>query len=430
MAIPTAQVIIGCAADENGIVFSEDWAGDLSKWLCDPANRYGPPVLHADDGLGSRFARLTTTSGPSLVTFSSRSFFDQTQPIRVIYRFRANSTLGFGTQIGVGTLYAGEPDYIGLWASHDGGDPGAVFFGFYELTSELISGATNYVELEWDPATCTERFRTSPSGSWVTRVGDFEPHQADQTPYPGWPVAFMVQSPYPDGYLDLGAVQVTGVPMYGAADLLGFYGWLRNGCSYYDGMDLRYHLGGLTSTPVGGGTFLGYNDPAAGGRITRSWDAQSEIIAPASGFGYSELRFIVYNAATGLKANPGEDLRLYVRDSATGTLVPDSQVPGNSLGLVDSAPTMTGALAMGAGQGSIGTQHVDLTGVPRSVHVYLDVQGTSSSATTDYKLQARLGGVWIGFRRLALNAPAGPAHGALTLTGTRTPGTTVSVEVT
>jgi hypothetical protein len=455
MPIPSARRLINV---QGAPTFSEAWASDDAAWDQNPLPWawYTAPqraVLPNDGIMGSRFYRLGATSGTGHATWAQElATFDQTQPATFAYRFRMTWGGGGYDWLGLGVLYNGEAIYDGL--TSEAYSLGAGNLGMYGLSvgpGSFASGDVVDVEGRWNPSAWSLGYRVKVNGgawsSWVDRVNGA--HTVAVANLGGgssllWPFTlyFFLDSTQGPTTLDIGPVSVTGVPLWGASDYVGFSpsaGWTLNGAAYISGDDASKVLGGLTGMESTAKEFIDHNGflasngsfPHSGSSITASWSAQSPIIGVPQGCRYDYLEFHAYNE--------GGRLKVYVRDAATGLLIPDSVVAGNSAGLMSSAASPTAAHRATSTSGYVGRkttkllcnspgpQRVSLKAIPYGQEVYLDVQGSTLSADGTYLNQPRLGGAWIASIN-ALDAGASfPGGGVMRISGPRTVGSTVTV---
>lgn len=464
MPIPTARVVINVVPlDADGHTFIEEWTGDLSKWdvIPKPTHAVLQPltaILPNDGPMGGPFLRAGSSNlaetDPRNTSPQPAVFFDQTQPFTAKYRMRLERQSDIWN--GLGLLYNSEVLYDGLTSEHPG------WLGQYENNLGPVSnGDVLDVEAEWDPAAWTLRYRVAKNGgafsAWDTHhntagVDAVYALGAQYGACAQWPFTFM-WGIWGAGYCDLGTVKLKGAPLWGFEDcvLIENAGWTHSGSAVIWGDDANggvggiSQLGGLTGQQSDHLTRIDHNLYAAwselgysnqGISINASWSAQSPIIGKPPGYRYGYLDLHAYNHASGSK------LKVFVRDAATGLLLPDSQIPGNSTGLISTASVAPaaahragastgyiGRYALKLFAGSGGTQRVSLAGVPSDRELYLDVQGTTSASEGTYINQARLGGAWIAFTARGFEADPVPAasNGAISLTGARRLSTSVTV---
>jgi hypothetical protein len=449
--IPSARRVVNVAPDANGHTLVEDWSGDLSRWDENPEAWGANPnhnlplrAIRPNDGaMGGAYLRLGAND---LVTAHSSwtqtlALFDQTQPITTKFRFRYTWASHLWAALGL-PLYNGEAIYDGLTSEAAGS------FGMYQNFFALTSGDIVDVEQEWAPATWTLRTRVAKNGGawsgWNTHTNSAHiPLIYNLSSARGasalWPTPAPYFISFTGARLDLGAVRIAGVPMWGAEDFMGWdetAGWTLTGAGYVTGDDGSNVLGGLTGRESNGLEFIDHNLFAnwghvhSGASITADWLGQSPIVGLASGCRYKDLSFHAYNVGA-------DRLRIRVRDAATGALLPDAQVPGNSTGIISSAPAVPAAdHVQGATSGYVGrlplklrcdspgTQRISLAGVPEGTEVYLEVEGHADASDGTYVNQARLGFVSVSFEPPATTTTTTTA--APTTTTTPAPGTTTT----
>jgi hypothetical protein len=188
--------------------------------------------------------------------------------------------------------------------------------------------------------------------------------------------------------VDVGQVRINGKPMFGAADAIGWGRWWDVGptAGWYGGADgVRNSIGGLTARPLGAPAFFA----TLAGNVTwptqtADFAANSPAIMPAVGCKYENLVF----QTSGASGNG--DLRIQIRDATTGALVPDAEVPHNSVGL---GPYASIRQTVHVGQLANPQKIVSLSGLTTGRRIYIDVWG--HAAQSDYRSQPRLSGVWV-----------------------------------
>lgn len=395
--IPTAPSLPGVSVavnttslDGNNNVFIENWT-NMDWWDNSPVPWafYDVPVrtITANDGfMGSSFLRMQPAGVNDNATWTTPLvWFDEAYNAYFRYRIRLTHS-GTINWAGMGVFYSGEGVYAGI-TSQNGTEIG--FYGTPTL-GPLASGDIFDVEVQWTPAgTPKMQARVSRNGAafgaWVDAGSKAMIEKWPFTNYflrEGGVASGLPSSP---GNLDLGVYKAAGKPMYGASDYIGWRNWTRTSAAYIAAPDAWNILGGLTGRESDASEFLDWNYWVKGGPHTAtstsaSWSAQSPTITPVSA--YRNLRFQAYNSWYGSR------LQIYVRNAATGALLPDAQVPGNSTGIVSTA----------AADGAKGWQEVSLSAIPGGTSIFLDVRGVTTTAMGDFRNQPRLGGVWVGFQ--------------------------------
>jgi hypothetical protein len=145
-------------------------------------------------------------------------------------------------------------------------------------------------------------------------------------------------------------------------------------------------MGGLTARPLGAPPFFAViAQNVTWPTQTADFTANSPTIVAARGCRYENLVFQTYNVS-------GGNLRIQVRDADTGVLLPDSEVPGNSSGIISAAAVRQ---TVHTAQFTSPPKVLSLAGVATGRHIYIDVWG--HAAQSDYRNQPRLAGLWVSF---------------------------------
>lgn len=320
-------------------------------------------MVRADDGvMGSSWLRNTDLPQTPV----ARRFFDFTDSITWKWRHRLTGTSS--AFAGMGVAFSGEGVYDGV--TNDD-----FYYGY-----EIKDAATPVdVELAWNPGPGDYSCRYSVSGAaWSSWAAI--PHPTHSGPGDWYPQAWWIGSG--SGLaVDIGAISVVGKPIWGCLDFMGWDRWSHSGSGWVGAPDGSGLVGGLCyGTGICRGTVLTTAVAAA-----TAWSATSPTIRPPTGAMYKEFWFAVKNPS-----GANSTLKLYLRHSLSGDLLPDSQVPGNSAGIV------SGADYLFASPAPSNIQKIVLS-VPKQVEFYIDVQArTRDDGGTDAD-NPRLGGVWVTF---------------------------------
>jgi hypothetical protein len=458
MTIPTQTIVVNTTPDADGYVYSEDWSDPaLASMVWGPLDGSTYVFLKASDGLmGSRFMRVgfDDLRWTGCGSYQGGMLFDPEADIEYVYNARLNFVPGdYGVGDTLGHMGRWWMALGVLWQAQHGGWSGPTSEGMGpqagEATNQYSLGQYSKLDVDyggWSPPLLAEPFSGDIVALRVTRAAGLYKTvwsgvnggalvDGGGGPWGRWGIGALffvggIAGGDPAN-LDIGAIRAKGRPMAGWQDA-SFALWSRGPGAATVGIsesgrsmdNSGLNLGGLTGTDSLNAAHFddeGYfPNPSlyTGSAINGTWSAVSPVIGLATGAYYNRLRLKVQNLQNGY-------VRLYLRTAvdvpaqglAAGDLLPDAWVPGNSTGLVSSAPLYGGTIW------DPQVQVVSLRSIPVGVQFYLEAQGSTRASPTPvgigpsnltYYSQPRLCGTWVDFTDLAPNAPP-----PITLVGTR-----------
>lgn len=441
MAVPSKFIQIQCAPDVNGFNLVESW-NNLNKWDTVIANWFSGLVsIDSDAGLGGACIKLDPNGTGNEIQARSKVWFDNTQPFAWKAKYKRSATPIFNSFVG---LQVGETHYYQI--RQDGFvntiSPG-MGQGYLTLENPAAIGTpanntVNEYEVEYYPGNPSYIRYRKDGGVWATLHGDKawlqqgDTYQVPRFLVPFAPVFHMFAG---DGeILRAGKLQMTGAPMWGAADDFCWSDWEYEAdpggtqqCARIAGLEIGpVNLGGLTRRPVYNASHLPGDFPAGDdGKGRTSWleslvlkpsdlpyagvpptglfKATGPQIFPEDGYKYSQIRLQRY-----IRPATSDYAKVYVRAAnaangyAAGDLLSDSHVPDNSNGLVNAA-------YFNDGKTLYDVQYVNVA-IPPGTAIYFEIEGSTTGvdATSylakdvpgrqaDWDAQTRLQGVWLSF---------------------------------
>jgi hypothetical protein len=344
---------------------TETWENRDNWYIVDGRNDSNVSLM-SDAEMGN-FCRIAPLGGAPVygIPFRSRAHWNKNHPINVKARVRATTLSGSILPWCGLNLYSSEAEYWGVTWSVLG-----AFLNYYynalwvdtdpDQENPVQSGAVVDFEVDYDPTrNPTTLFKCD---EVVIGSVNFIP-----TAHPSvWIAGTYGEAGPSTGNVDLGAIVVTGVPVFSSTDAGNSGSWTKVNASHELGVEyipgshgqMHFHslAGGLTvrnstSSPFKLAMFESISYPAG------SFSAQSPTVERESKFGMLKLIGSVRS---------GGSLKVFLRDSATNQLISESELPGNSAGFT---PVYGSVLS------------VDLTEI-QSSSIYADIQGVSPSATT------------------------------------------------
>jgi len=378
----------------------ETWTGTNLADRWEPLPLDGPLyaaqyAVQPDDGaMGGAFLRIGGSPSNTLAHWGvacSKQLYDHRQAFTVEFKVRMSASFISGF-CGLGVLYNGEPAYMGV--ANEGGTIQYLYDGavYGQIDPAMTKGQVYTLRFEYNP---TNQVLS------LYRDGVFKLSHSSTNPLQG-PFSIYLSGTPSTGCLDFGPLTITGTPAYGCVDWVGWESWQRTNACVVAGSDSSGALRGLapqlgatvlkgsdnnwyrsilskvsatTDKPITGANWATYWEltTAPVNTLVPTWGAIENYTAdgPHHQEWYSKGGYTVgtyergqvvdrivtapspvYHRIVGesfgsllLKArNRGAggntNLKIYVRDASDDSLIPDSEIPGNSAGLASTSTAL------------------------------------------------------------------------------------------